>query len=112
MTGLCSLGLPGLSGFVAEITTFIGAFKVYPIVTLICVISIVITAFYVLRVVQMVFFGPLKEEFKDLKDASPVEFISLFILMAFIVLAGVYPFYFMKVIYSAVLPISQKLAGM
>ncbi|MBP7793125.1 MAG: NADH-quinone oxidoreductase subunit M [Candidatus Goldbacteria bacterium] len=112
MTGLCSLGLPGLSGFVAEITTFIGAFKVYPVVTLICVTSIVITAFYVLRVVQMIFFGPLKEEFKDLKDAGPVEFISLFILMTFIVLAGVYPFYFMKVIYSAVLPISQKLAGM
>ena len=112
LTGLCSLGLPGLSGFVAEITTFIGAFKVYPVVTLICVVSIVITAFYVLRVVQIVFFGPVMEEYKNLTDANATEFASLFILMVFIVLFGLYPFYFMKVIYSAVLPISQKLAGM
>lgn len=112
LTGLCSLGLPGLSGFVAEITTFIGAFKVYPIITLICVVSIVVTAFYVLRVVQIVFFGPIIEEYRNLDDAKATEFASLFILMIFIVLFGAYPFYLMKVIYSAVLPIAQKLSGM
>ncbi|MCX7698662.1 MAG: NADH-quinone oxidoreductase subunit M [Candidatus Goldbacteria bacterium] len=112
LTGLCSLGLPGLSGFVAEITTFIGAFKIYPVITLICVVSIVITAFYVLRVVQIVFFGPIMEEYKDLKDANNIEFASLFILTIFVILFGIYPFYFMKVIYSSVLPIAQKLSSM
>jgi NADH-quinone oxidoreductase subunit M len=111
LTGLCSLGLPGLSGFVAELSVFLGAFRVYPVITVICVISIVVTAFYVLRVIQMVFFGPPMEEYKDLKDANKVEFAALFLLMFFIVLMGVCPFYFMKVIHSAVVPISLKLGG-
>jgi NADH-quinone oxidoreductase subunit M len=111
LTGLCSLGLPGLSGFVAELSVFLGAFKVYPVITVICIVSIIVTAFYVLRVVQIVFFGPPMEEYKDLKDASGVEFAALFILMFFIVLMGVYPYVVMKVIHSAVAPISLKLGG-
>ena len=112
ITSLTSLGLPGLSGFVAEIVTFIGAYKIYPIITIICVTGIVITAFYVLRVVQKVFYGPEKQEFKGLKDANKVEFAALFLLMLFIVAIGVYPFYMMKVIHSSVLPIAMKLGGM
>lgn len=112
LTGLCSLGLPALSGFVAELAVFLGAFRVYPVITMISVISIVVTAFYVLRVVQIVFFGPPMEEYKDLKDANPMEFAALFILMFFIVAIGVYPFTVMKVIESAVAPIALKLSGM
>jgi len=112
ITGLCSLGLPGLSGFVAEITTFLGAFRVYPVITIITITGIVVTAFYVLRVVQVVFFGPLDEKYTDLKDANKIEFSALLILMIFIVVVGFYPFYMMKVIHSAVVPISAALGGM
>jgi len=111
MTGLCSLGLPGLSGFVAEFVTFVGAFKTYPVMTVISVIGVVVTAFYVLRVVQIVFFGPIDEEYKGLTDANPVETLSLSILMFFIVLFGVYPFQIMQIIHSSVEPISLKLAA-
>lgn len=111
LTGLCSLGLPGMSGFVAELSVFLGAFRVYPVITFICILSIIVTAFYVLRVVQIVFFGPPMEEYKDLKDANKVEFAALFILMFFIIAMGVYPFTVMKVIESAVAPIATKLAG-
>ncbi|HDT15742.1 MAG TPA: NADH-quinone oxidoreductase subunit M [Firmicutes bacterium] len=111
MTGLCSLGLPGLSGFVAEITTFIGAYRTYPALTIIAVFGIVVTAFYVLRVVQLIFFGELDEKYKGLKDANRVEYASLFILMFFIVLFGLYPFYIMKMIHASVLPIADKIAA-
>ena len=111
MTGLCSLGLPGLSGFVAEITTFLGSFRVYPVLTIIAVTGIVVTAFYVLKAIQIVFFGPLRQEFKGLKDANKIEFAALFMLMVFIVVVGMYPFYIMKVIHSAVVPIAEKLGN-
>lgn len=111
LTGLCSLGLPGLSGFVAEITVFLGSFRVYPVLTVICATGIVFTAFYVLRLVQKVFFGPARPEYEGLKDAKFTEFAALALLMVFIVAVGVYPLYIMKLIDSAVLPIALKLGG-
>jgi NADH-quinone oxidoreductase subunit M len=112
LTGLCSLGLPAMSGFVAEITVFLGAFKTYPVLTVISITGIVFTAFYVLRVVQVVFFGPEDPHYADLKDANKIEFTALALLMFFIIAVGVYPYYMMKVIHSAVLPIALKLGGM
>lgn len=113
MTSLCSLGLPAMSGFVAELLVFIGAFKTNWIVAIIAVTGIVFTAYYVLRAVQIMFFGPIRnEEHKTLTDAKPVEILSLSLLMFFIILIGVYPFYIMKVIHSAVAPIAMKLGGM
>lgn len=109
MTGLCSLGLPGLSGFVAEIITFIGAYKTYPVITIICITGIVFTAYYVLRALQIIFYGKLDEHYANLKDANKIEFAALFILMFFIVAIGFYPFYIMNVINSAVSEIAQKL---
>ena len=57
LTGLTSLGLPGLSGFPAELAVFLGAFRAYPVVTVMCTTGIVITAFYILRLLQRMFFG-------------------------------------------------------
>ena len=57
LTGLTSLGLPGLSGFPAELAVFIGAFRTYPVVTVVCTTGIVITAFYILRLLQRMLFG-------------------------------------------------------
>ncbi len=112
LTGLCSLGLPALSGFVAEITVFLGAYKTFPVITVICITGIVFTAFYVLRAVQIVFFGPEMPKYAGLKDINKIEFAALALLMFFIVAVGVYPFYIMKVIHSSVLPIALKLGTM
>ena len=111
LTGLCSLGLPGLSGFVAELLVFIGAFKTYPVITVICITGIVITAFYVLRAVQMMFYGKFSCHEEHLTDANRIEVMSLSLLMLFIVAVGFYPYYMMKVIHSAVLPIAIKLGA-
>jgi NADH-quinone oxidoreductase subunit M len=48
--GLVSMGMPGLSGFIAEFPIFMGVWRVMPIVAIIAAISIVITASYIIRI--------------------------------------------------------------
>ena len=64
LVGLCSLGLPGLSGFVSEMTIFMGSWEkegiFYRIATIIACMSIVVTAVYILRAIGQVAMGPLK----------------------------------------------------
>jgi len=112
LTGLTSLGLPGLSGFPAELAVFIGAFRVYPVVTVICTTGLVITAFYVLRLVQRLFFGvPRLAHDAAITDARPVEVMALGLLMVFIFAVGLYPLPFMRLIGSAVMPIAAGIGG-
>lgn len=89
--GLSSFGLPGTAGFVAEFLTFWGVWKTYPWMTYIGVAGIVITATYVLRVVQKVFLGKRPEEYEDLPDARATEWVAPVVLGAVIILAGVMP---------------------
>ena len=60
IAGLTSLGLPGLSGFVAELLVFLGLFQTYPILGALGIIGAAITAVYILRLLAKVFFGPLE----------------------------------------------------
>jgi NADH-quinone oxidoreductase subunit M len=58
LAGLAGVGLPGLSGFPAEFMIFVGAYQRFPILALIAVPSLVFGAFYMMRNLQRVFFGP------------------------------------------------------
>jgi NADH-quinone oxidoreductase subunit M len=60
LAGLASMGLPGFSGFPAELTILIGAWKVSPVWTLAAAAGVVITAAFTLRVVQVAFFGKVE----------------------------------------------------
>lgn len=66
IAGLASLGLPGLSGFVAEMTIFVGSFAhadtFHRVITIIACTSIVITAVYILRVVGKLLYGHVVNE--------------------------------------------------
>src|SRR5207244_11847910 len=77
IAGLASLGLPGLAGFVAEFTTFIGSYSIFPFATILCVCTIAITAGYILWRLGSVFFGPLMEEWAGLSDAIWRERIAV-----------------------------------
>ncbi len=112
LTGLTSLGLPGLSGFPAELAVFLGAFKAFPAITILCTTGIVITAFYVLRLVQRIFFGvPRLTHEVAFTDANKVEIAALGLLMIFIFAVGLYPLPFLKLIGSAVAPIAAGIGG-
>jgi len=109
VAGLASLGLPSMSGFVAELTVFLGAFPVWRVHTILGIVAIVLTAGYILWVLQRVLFGPPKERFADIRDASPVEMIPLFAMVAVIMLIGVYPRILTDVLNAGILPIVQRL---
>jgi len=90
---LASLGLPGLSGFIAELLVLLGSFQMLHtrLMAVIAVLGIVITAAYMLWTVQRVFLGPPKEEYAEFSDATAVEVGSLAPLMVVVLLIGVYP---------------------
>ncbi len=104
VAGLASLGLPGLSGFVAELLVFIGAFRTYPVMAVFGIFGAAITAVYILRLLSKVFFGPISEKWQRLPDATRLESVTTGFLALVLIVVGVYPTYFIKVINSSVLP--------
>ena len=78
---------------------------------LVVVGGIVITAAYVLRVVQRVFFGELKPEFANLPSITVLDKTALFILSGILILVGVYPKIIMSLIEVGVAPIAALFGG-
>ncbi|MGN6264666.1 MAG: complex I subunit 4 family protein [Ginsengibacter sp.] len=115
VVGFCSLGLPGLSGFVAEITIFMGSWEhpdpLHRIITILACMSIVVTAVYILRAVTKVSMGPIKETFSHLKDAAWNEKLAAVILLFGIIAIGVAPFWLNDLIRPGAEIIMQKITG-
>jgi len=89
--GLAALGLPGMSGFVAEFLVFVGAFESFPILAALSILSLLLAAIYILRAVQKIFFGPLKPEYEALSDLAGIEKWPLALLLLSILLFGLHP---------------------
>lgn len=114
IAGFASLGLPGLSGFVAEMTIFVGAFEhadfFHRFVTIMAISSIVVTAVYILRVVGVLLLGPVRDtHFLELKDARWYEKISIVTLIAAVVGIGMFPLWLSNTILESLGPIVHKL---
>ncbi|MCI0812369.1 MAG: NADH-quinone oxidoreductase subunit M [Chloroflexi bacterium] len=108
--GLTSLGLPGLSGFVAELLVFLGLFQTYPLLGVLAVIGAAITAVYILRLLAKVFFGPIGERWQGQTDIGKLEGASAILLAGFILLVGLFPFPFLKVINTGVSELLARFA--
>ena len=102
VAGLASLGLPGLSGFVAEFLVFVGAFETYLPLAVLAVIGAAITAVYILRLLAKVFFGPISPRWEHLGDISRVEMGAAGMLVFVLLFVGVWPLPFMDVINAGV----------
>jgi NADH-quinone oxidoreductase subunit M len=102
IAGLSSMGMPGFSGFVAEFQVLMGTWRTYPIIAVLSLIGVVVTAAYILRFTYMIFFGPLKEEFQDIPPTSTAEKVALLFMCAFIVGFGVLPQPMLSVIHAGV----------
>ncbi|MDR0414401.1 MAG: NADH-quinone oxidoreductase subunit M [Prevotellaceae bacterium] len=114
IAGLASLGLPGLSGFVAEMTVFVGSFQhadtFHRVLTIVATCSIVITAVYILRTVGKILYGPVQDEHHlHLPDAAWYERISTVGLIIFIALLGMFPSGVSEMIGQSLEPIIAKL---
>ncbi|MDK2822137.1 MAG: NADH-quinone oxidoreductase subunit [Clostridia bacterium] len=108
IAGLASLGLPGLVNFVAEFSIFVGAFRVYQVLAILAISGIVITAVYVLRVVQKVFFGPRNPRWDELQDAKGIELVPIVILCGVLIFLGFFPSFLMELINNGVDPFVQE----
>ena len=86
-----SLGLPGLNGFVGEFLIFKGAFPIVTLVTSLATIGLLITAVFLLGMMQKVCFGPLNEIWAGLRDMSGREIVIGAVLMFFMFWIGIYP---------------------
>ncbi len=105
VAGLASLGLPGLSGFVAEFNVFVGTFKTYPAFGALGILGATITAVYILRMLALAFFGPFNVRWQHLREMDRTEQVAGALLIAFLVFMGVFPAPFVDRIADTVLHI-------
>jgi NADH-quinone oxidoreductase subunit M len=114
IAGLASLGLPGFSGFMAEMQIFVGAFQhpdmFHRVATIITISAIVVTAVYILRVVGMMLMGPVKnDEFGDLEKATWYERVGILLLLIPIVFMGVTPIWLSDMIRESLQPFIERM---
>jgi NADH-quinone oxidoreductase subunit M len=110
--GLVSMGMPGFSGFVAEFPIFMGVWDSYPWVAWVAVISIVITAGYILRIIGRVFFGKIPEEFRDhVHDVRVLDKVALVVLSFILIIVGVFPNVMVPIVQSGVDNVLRILGG-
>lgn len=112
VAGMALLGLPGFSGFVAEMNIFMGAFQhdsmFYRIVTIISISAIVVTAVYVLRVVGIMLMGPVKNEaYTKLAGVTWYERTGILLLLIPIIGIGVAPLWISNMIMESIQPFIQ-----
>ena len=107
IAGLANLGLPGLSGFIAEMTIFVGSFQnvdtFHRVLTIAACTSIVITAVYILRLVGKILYGTCTNEHHlKLTDATWEERLSVICLIAAVAGLGLAPFWVSNMISGSV----------
>ena len=114
IAGLASLGLPGLSGFVAEMTVFVGSFQwsdpFHRVFTIVACTSIVITAVYILRVVGKLLYGKVQNEHhRELTDAVWYERLSAITLIVGVAAIGMAPGWISNLISDSMSVISERI---
>jgi NADH-quinone oxidoreductase subunit M len=129
--GLVSMGMPGLSGFIAEFPIFSGVwtgpqlgvsalqgggfisnFNYYPIIAIVSALGIILTAAYVLRVTQQVFAGDFNEQrFPDVKPITNIDKLAIGLLAGSLLILGVYPQIMTGMIQAGMQPVITALKG-
>jgi NADH-quinone oxidoreductase subunit M len=88
---LASLGLPGLMGFVAEFSIFLGAYQIFPAFTVAALVGVVITVAFFLWTIYRIFWGPFNARWAALPDLDGRETWTLAPLAALMIAVGLYP---------------------
>ncbi len=113
IVGFAGLGLPSLSGFIAEVNVFVGSFAnpatINRVCTVLAVLSIVVTAVYVLRAVNALVNGPISTQFTTLTDATLLEKVPVSILLFCLFGMGIMPGWIIELVNGAIHPIFNNL---
>jgi NADH-quinone oxidoreductase subunit M len=109
--GLALIGLPFLASFVAELMIFTGSFPVHRAATVIVLASTLLTTAYVLRMLERVLFGPGREAFARLRDATTLELTYLVPMAIAVLILGVLPGRVLPVINNGVQSVVSRFTG-
>jgi NADH-quinone oxidoreductase subunit M len=98
-----ALGLPGLSGFVSEAFSFLGAFQVdkLRVITIASTLGIILTAAYMLWTLQRIFLGKVNEKWSALPDVNARELFTLVPLAIIVLVLGIYPSLMLNIMTSS-----------
>ncbi|MEE8369962.1 MAG: NADH-quinone oxidoreductase subunit M, partial [Dehalococcoidia bacterium] len=111
VAGLAALGLPALAGFVSEVMVFLGAFQHHEFLTILGVMGILLSAGYILWMIQRVFWGEPDPRWEGLMDATAWWERGPLLAMGLVVLlVGIYPAVLIDLFESGVAPIAARLA--
>jgi NADH-quinone oxidoreductase subunit M len=106
VAGAASMGLPGFSGFVAELQVLVGAWQAFPSYAVLAGAGIIIGVAYTLRALQKAFFGdaPEKPAEHPLDPITIPERLGALLLLATTVAVGLYPQFLLDLILPAFHP--------
>jgi len=125
--GLVSMGMPGLSGFIAEFPIFMGVWQgsslpptpaflnlvpanYYQIIAILSILGVIITAAYILRAVHTVFFGEYDgEKWHDMRPILPIDKFTLVMFCAILIAIGVLPSIIGPIVQSGVTPVLHRI---
>lgn len=104
-----SLGLPGLNGFIGEFLIFKGSFPLVTWAACLCVLGLLITAVFILGVLQRVFSGPLNQRWSTFADLTLREQLLLSPFIALMFLLGLWPQVILGPVHETVIQIVQRI---
>jgi NADH-quinone oxidoreductase subunit M len=123
--GLVSMGMPGLSGFIAEFPIFMGVWEggaldipgalinpadFYPWVAILAILGVVITAAYILRAVGSVFFGEYDEhKWHDMRPMLGIDKVAIVAFVAILIAIGLFPSIISNIVESGMIPVVERL---
>lgn len=103
-----SLGLPGLNGFPGEFLIFKGSFPLAAWASSVSVLGLLMTAIFLLTVIQKVFSGPINPRWQSIPDLTTAERLALLPVIALMFLLGLYPQLITGMVHATV---TQWIAG-
>ncbi len=110
--GLVSMGMPGFSGFVAEFPIFMGVWQVKPWVAILAVISIVITAAYIMLAIRRVFFGEMPKELEGhITPIKAIDKVALVLLSGLMIGLGIFPSIMVPMVQTGIKNVLDILGG-
>ena len=106
--GLAAIGLPLTSSFIGELLSLFGIFQTSRVFAFLFTFSILISAIVIIRLNREVLFGGVNQYTKSFKDLHTYEFLSLAIIVGFILFTGIYPHVILDIIHTAVANIIEQ----
>jgi len=109
VAAMAGIGVPCLASFWGELMVFIAAFKTYPVWGTLAVCALVVSALFMLRVVQRTFYGPQNEKYAQIPDVPFGLGIPRMVLLAVLVIFGLFPSLMFDMIETASIPFMNGL---